>query len=97
MNPAELSPRRQGSHLECRTCDHAQGPKRANLQLAQVVAGNVLNDPAAGLHQFARRQRERYPDQEEDSDGEKIIMDLSPRILELLQRNPALVRYLLGP
>lgn len=37
-----------------------------------------------------------YPDDEQDSKGEAIIQTLAPRILELLRRNPDLVRYLCG-
>lgn len=38
----------------------------------------------------------KYPDGEQDSEGEYIIAELAPRILELLRRNPDLVRYLVG-
>ena len=61
-----------------------------------VERDTVLHELLHAIWQMTNLTK-RYPDQEEDSDGEKIIMDLSPRILELLQRNPALVRYLLGP
>lgn len=35
-----------------------------------------------------------YPDDETDSKGEAMIQLLAPRLLELLRRNPTLVRYL---
>lgn len=38
----------------------------------------------------------KYNDADADSEGELIIAELAPRILELLRRNPDLVRYLLS-
>ena len=38
----------------------------------------------------------KWPDDESDSEGEAIINVIAPRILELLRRNPDLVRYLVS-
>lgn len=36
----------------------------------------------------------KYDDDDHQSAGEEIILELAPRILELLRRNPDLVKYL---
>jgi hypothetical protein len=37
---------------------------------------------------------DRYPDQDEDSEGEKIIKDLSPRIYQWIMDNPEVIEWL---
>ena len=56
--------RRRGQHLEVRAHDDAERAVRADVQLAHVVAGHVLDDHPAGLGERSVGQRGGRADQE---------------------------------